>query len=219
MVARYGSASSYRDRGRCTVSDAARGTSAEPLLEVDFVTSFDRPRGLLWMTDQRFEQGSEPNRFMVVSRDLLRFDWSWTLSGEQQTGATAWDAFKPSLGNTASMAGVVPAMLMPAVDLRHIRFDPKALTGIVDAGDESIDGVRCFVVDADGWLGQQLRLWIDESGALRRLWALRRVEAAFDIPASNIETRVDFRPEFDIEVTTEELAPMRPSGPAPASAE
>lgn len=196
MSARYAGATTYRDQGRFEVADVAR-KATPPLLSGSFTTVCDRKNGLRWQVDQTSTEGTDAGTVIVSSRDLTRFDWPWTLSGESGDGVTAWQAFKASLGNTANTAGVVPALLLPKEDLKHVRFDPTLLRGIADLGDEVVGGAKCTVIDADGWHSQRVRLWIDGTAAIVKLRATRVIPAAFDIPASTIETTIYYEPQFD----------------------
>lgn len=207
MKDRYANATSYRDHGVCTVTDLPRGGVASPELTIDFVTAFDRSKGLCWRTEQRSKSDPQRHVAIVASRDFVSFQWSWTLSGDHRSGVTAWAAFKDTLGNTGYMAGVVPAWLVPTMDLRLVRLDPTSLDDATRAADETIEGVTCAVIDADGWRDQRLRFWIDGGGALRRFRAIRQVPAAFDLPASTIETVIDFTPEFDLPVPEDAFCP------------
>ncbi|MBM4113536.1 MAG: hypothetical protein FJ253_09250 [Phycisphaerae bacterium] len=207
MKDRYANATSYRDEGFCTLVDRTKSGSSRGGLALDFVTVFDRSKGLCWRTDQRFDGDSAVHTAVVGSSDFVSFAWSWTMSGEQVKGATAWAAFKETLGNTGRIAGVVPALLVPTMDLRHVRLDPTELDDAARAADETIDGVACAVIDAHGWMDQDLRLWIDATGALHRLRAIREVPASFGIPAGTNETMISYKPEFDATIEPEALCP------------
>lgn len=219
MKLRYAKVNSYRDHGHCTVISKATRGSADPGLCIDFTTAFDRSKGLCWRVEQRFGTQPDVNIVLVRTRDFLSFDWSWSEAGLGGRGVGAWAAFKDSLGNTGHMAGIVPAWLVPTVDLRSVRLELSSLSRVADAGDEAIGGVQCRMIDAIGWQDQQLRFWIDGAGALRRLRAVREMPAAFDIPASSIETRIDYAPEFEVPIPAEALDSSERQPPTPVAPE
>jgi hypothetical protein len=214
MQARYANARTYRDAGTCTSQSSSPGLGTG--LRVKFATALDRDKGMRWRAEHSDGVG-DPGTFTATSRDCVSFDWSWPFAMDDGTGETAWEAFSQSLGNTGHIAGLVPALLLPAVELSAIRLNPATLAGVADAGDETVDGAPCMVVDAAGWHGQHIRLWIDTSGALRQFWASRKTPASLDIPAYTNTITVRYAPEFDVEIRADELAPDPSSLPAPVA--
>lgn len=172
-----------------------------------FTTAFHRDKGMLWKFDHAGYANVQWAPIAVWSRDLQMFDWSWPAMNNGGTGVSAWDALAPSLGNTSHMAGAVPALLLADANLRYVRLWPGRLTGIADAGDEAVDGVMCFMVDAGGWMKRDVRLWIDPSGALRKFRAVFVAPPFFDVPERASTAVVTYRPEFDVEIADLELQP------------
>lgn len=213
MASRYANATTYRDSGTWAARYLLDG-KAQATFAINFTTAFDRNNGMRLVANIKVAETGAAYVYKVSTKNFKKFEWDWNRWPGGFRGSTAYNAFEAPIAETEGPVAFVPALLMPEQDFKHIRLTPGSLTGVADAGDESIDGVACFVIDANGWCGQQIRLWIDESGGLRKLWGLYQSSTGVLEKPMNalVETTVVYDPEFDPEVRIEELAVVPSEG-------
>ncbi|MCE9619943.1 MAG: hypothetical protein K8R92_08535 [Planctomycetes bacterium] len=208
MKSRYASAKSYRDHGQWVVRVFHDG-NPESRIHVVFTTAFDRGAGLKLKADEEIVGSGKAYAYFASTKNFKRFDWDYSRWPGKFKASTALGAFSEPIGETEGIVGIVPGLLMPEQDFRHIRLDPATWPNISisDAGDETVDGVECFVLDMKGWCVPEVRLWIDRSGALRMFWGVVHAQSGvMEVPAVGmVETTVQYAPEFDPIIEPAEL--------------
>lgn len=168
----YSSMRSYADQG--VVRTEYRGAAGPALVEHHtFTTVYRAPR--LFLLDFRRDPKLPPERYVVWGDDEAFHTW-WSETRVQQDfpkgrGATA---FALSALPTHDVVTIIPPLLFANAGLQGAVAN---LTGVRDAGEETVDGTRCEKLVGDLDLayrtgnvtgGRKVTVWIDKGSFLVR---------------------------------------------------
>jgi len=194
MIQVYASCSTYTDEG-----DASLGLEGMKFVKPvpkPFSTVFVRPSSFRFEFGPRLQKEGFGSFIAWKAGDV---DRSWWPTTRRESGAPLETTLYRLADTTSGASLTIPTLLAPALFQGSSIL--TALEELKLAGEDKIDGHKCFRIEAK-FQGLPLKLWIDRNEFLIRKFE-RKVRVGGD---RDLVLVVTYKPQVNVNVTADKLA-------------